>query len=131
MSNSKKKGVKRLGKPHRLNYNETLRATKVHAEAQGYDEGFDYAATETMDMVVITLHETFGFGWARLKKFDEAFHKLNVELAEMSAKDTADKEYIKAFIDNKLKEFVPPEEFKPWWQRYKYCIEPKLTEAKK
>lgn len=57
MSNSKKKGVKRLGKPHRLNYNETLRATKVHA-------------------------------------------------------------------------FVPPEEFKPWWQRYKYCIEPKLTGKK-
>ena len=73
MGNKTKKGVKRLGKPHRLNYNETLRATKVHAEAQGYDEGFDYAATETMDMVVITLHETFGFGWARLKSLTKRF----------------------------------------------------------
>lgn len=92
---------------------------------KGFQVGKSIALTQCMDMALITLHEDFGFGAVRIKRFYDAFNENWNEVTEIAKEDTPDREYVKDIIDRRLKCAVPPDEFRAWNDRYEYDFDPK------
>lgn len=92
---------------------------------KGFQVGKSIALTQSADVMLITLHEDFGFGPQRVAKFYDKFHENWLEMNEIAAEDTPDHDYVKDVTDRRLRESIPPERFKPWAERYEYDLDPK------
>ena len=64
-----------------------------------------FTQQETMDAASLTLHELYGFGPERLRRFGEAFEKKFHEIQELnrSDNDDPDREYSRAKFEEAMK----------------------------
>ena len=64
-----------------------------------------FTQQETLDAASLTLHELYGFGPERLKRFGDAFTKKFHEIQELnrSDKDDPDREYSRAKFEDAMK----------------------------
>lgn len=90
----------------------------------GYKAGRSLAMTQILDVILITLHENFGFGPDRVAKFFDTFSENWQEWQDLAKDDAPDKAYVKALIDTKLRASVPADRFTPWSDRYEYDFDP-------
>ena len=70
-----------------------------------------------VDLSFIALNRCFGLGPKRLTEFANALRELFDEAADLWNSDTADTEYTRAKIDERLKQIFG-DDFHPWDQRY-------------
>lgn len=65
-----------------------------------------FTQQETLDAASLTLHELFGFGPERLKRFGDAFTKKFHEIQELNRNDhdDPDREYSRAKFEEAMKE---------------------------
>ena len=78
-----------------------------------------YTQQETLDAASLTLHELYGFGPERLKRFGEAFIKKFQEIQELSRSDgdDADRVYSRQKLEDAMKEAWGPY-YAPREERY-------------
>lgn len=95
-----------------------------YARYQGFEVGKSIALQQSIDIVLIVLHEDFGYGPERCKQFHEKYMKAFQEMLDIAKEDTEDGEYTKEVLDRRLKAACPPEEFKPYAERYEYDLDP-------
>jgi len=73
------------------------------------------------DAAMLALHEVFGFGGIRMKRFHTAWMRYSDQIMRMlneDAKDDPDAVYAKHKIDEQLKDILLPEDFRKWEDRY-------------
>ena len=80
---------------------------------------FLFARQLTCDIVQIVLHQEFGWGHGRMKRFIDALRPRMNEILKVWNSDTKDLEYTKAKIDQALMQFAG-EDFAPWEERYRF-----------
>lgn len=71
-----------------------------------------------LDAAVLAAAEVFNMGPGRVQPFVQAFSTALDEIATLAVEDTADLEYTKAKVDERMKE-ICGEHFKPWEERYR------------
>ena len=78
-----------------------------------------FTQQETLDAASLTLHELYGFGPERLKRFGEAFIKKFQEIQELnkSDKDDAEREWSRQRFEDAMKEAWGPY-YAPREERY-------------
>lgn len=69
-----------------------------------------YTQQETLDAASMVLHELYGFGPERLKRFGEAFEEKFHEIQELNREDKNDpkREYSREVFERKMKEAWGP-----------------------
>ena len=87
-----------------------------------------FTQQETLDSASLTLHELFGFGPERLKRFGEAFTKKFHEIQQLNREDNddPDREYSRAKFEEAMKDAWGPY-YCPREERYanEYTIDEK------
>lgn len=84
-----------------------------------------FALQQSQDMAVIALHEAFGFGADRCKKFVDTYNAVFEHYADMAiedAKDDDDIDYTRGKFDEMLKT-ICGEYFIPWDERYDWVYQ--------
>ena len=87
-------------------------------DRQRIAQAFEYQVM--MDAALLVLHEEFGFGADRGKKFAIKLAQKRAEIARMAIKDNKDDShlsYTKGKIDKQLRQFIP--DLPDWESRYK------------
>ena len=83
------------------------------------------------DAAMIALHEEFGFGAERIKRFRTAMLSHMDEMADLILQDDdPDAIYAKEVIDRKLREILGPDVI-PWDERYLPQINPARNRAQR
>lgn len=105
MSKNRAKHTFRTGAP-KLPYLDRITQEKEEWTRAVYN----YTQQETLDAASLALHELFGFGPERLKRFGEAFIKTFHEIQELSRQDTGDnmKEYSVEKVEQAMREAWGP-----------------------
>lgn len=84
-----------------------------------YLAGLFSGRQEMGDIAAIVLHEEFGFGPERLKRFSEKVNEKIHEVSTMGRQDTPDGEYSRAKFEAALREAYG-EYYQPREERYQY-----------
>ena len=119
MSKAKKHGVKR-GTGESGTFAQRQAARKKAWTRNVYV----YTQQETMDAASLVLHEIYGFGPERLKRFGEAFKAKFQEIQEldMSDSDDPDRVYSREKFENAMQEawgqYYEPRELRYYWEDY-------------
>ena len=114
MSKSKLKHAVKRGTPQ-PNYQERQEAKKKAWTRNVYL----FTQQETLDAASLTLHELYGFGPERLKRFGEAFIQKFHEIQELNRedKDDPDREYSREKFEKAMQEAWGPY-YAPREERY-------------
>lgn len=112
---SGKKAVKRT-KPahvaHKDNHKEqAAKNNEIITDAQAF------TAQLICDLMVIALHDKYGFGYERCKKVTDEISENYSQYRKIWTEDTQDREYAKEVIDRRLKA-ICGDKFQPWEVRY-------------
>lgn len=97
------------------------------ARRLGREEGLEIESQFMADVACVVLHQEFGFGQERMRKFISELSKAHDEYESVFRvkKDNPECDYLRVALDRILQECIPPEEFVPFNDRY-----PKIKEVK-
>ena len=118
------KKINSVKRPHGKRHGENLARYITSQTTGAFIVSENICITQVLDVTLITLHERFGWGPIRLRRFRDAFDEIWTEMKEVAKNDSADRTYTKGILDRRLKAAVSPEDFCPYKDRYQYDLDP-------
>lgn len=97
---------------HRDNHRE-----QAEKNEEALTDAQAFTAQIICDLMVIALHDKFGFGYDRCKRVTDEISENYSQYWKIWHEDTQDREYAKEVIDRRLKE-ICGDKFQPWEVRY-------------